>query len=167
MAVLSLLLFTALYTYKEIFLYCYYPNYKIPWANALSTANFVDYFSAILYAVLYSTDPQNKTQIIVLVILLVVAEIFYSGMLWMTIPYYNRLVETIYFAKITSLVYIYVVAALREIIVSSDTVSKVSFNIVFVISLIIVNIAAYKVRSYLSIKRFHEGDYKSQKSLKQ
>jgi len=61
MAVLSLLLFSFLYVYIEIFLYCYYPNFRIPWANALTTVNFIDFFSAILYSMLYSTPETNRT----------------------------------------------------------------------------------------------------------
>lgn len=92
--------------------------------------------------------------------MLVIIEISYSTMLWMTTPYYISIVETIYFVKITSLSYILIVAALREMLVS-ETVSKVSFNVIFAISLVVINFAAFKGRMYLLSKRFHEGDPKS------
>lgn len=134
--VVTLAVHLALYLHSDNFLFCFFPNRRVPWGKPTANTNFVKYVGAVLFALLYCfNDPGTQ---LLLIFFILPVKLFNFSLIWWSAPYYSKAVDFYFLSSHFAAAYMYTLVLLKSLMGSQGDTKSTNVTLMVLTSLTLI-----------------------------
>ena len=154
LAILALIMQVSLFVFTENFLFCFFPNVKIPWAKPTARVEIKKLLINIAYAVLFSFAFKGGVTETVLFSIVTMFQLLDTIFQFFSIPHYNFYVDKAVLICSSFLSYIYLIGVIRLFLKINEP--KISFIVTISVNFLFLLLFIYRIRVTIIRRRFLE-----------